>query len=397
MKNIVVFREVSENGRRSTAVTVRSNFAKDIVEAGEYTKSTCDRGGDRGTGQGSLVYGQVGRQQRELSRVGTLSDRPVMAERGDGSVLSQEQIDFFHRHGYLILRQLIGGSELEILQRAADTVQLMGAARVGPDHRYTRSENGVEVYWRSEHLWQRNDIFQVVTVHPDLLEAVGQCIGQSFYPMNDSLVVKLPYAGTRVTWHQDPPYGDARRAMTLPVPNFTTDIYLDHSGPENGCVYAIPDHHLVGHVDLKDKDQEALFNDYGAIPLEMEPGDVLFHCLSTPHGSRPNRSYRQRRIFYLHYVTSEVYHDAYAAWGKWDDGIHEKIQTMMALRREYGYESPLTRDYLRFDDNGLCFRGSPSTAKDHWADLQQALTTEAIERLKRLPKIRDEMSQSAGG
>src|SRR5438128_669467 len=146
------------------------------------------------------------------------------------------------------MRGVVGGRELEMLQEAADRVIAEGLARIAKEnHRYAPGPDGREVYWRSERMWERGDIFRAVTVHPELLENIGQCIGQAFYPWNDSLVVKLPHAGAPVKWHQDPPYRNPDRESTYPVPNFTTDIYLDHSGPDNGCVYAIPAHHLVGH------------------------------------------------------------------------------------------------------------------------------------------------------
>ena len=45
----------------------------------------------------------------------------------------------------------------------------------------------------------------------------------------------------------------------------------------------------------------------------MEPGDVLFHALSTPHGSRVNTSDSMRRVFYVHYLAEDVYQDGYSA------------------------------------------------------------------------------------
>src|SRR5256885_276796 len=174
-------------------------------------------------------------------------------------MLSQEQVDFFHTNGYLIMRGLINGGELEELQRAAESVVAEGVARRGTDHKYHAYPDGREVYWRSERMWERGDIFQAVTVNPGLLENIGQCVGQAFYPWNDSLVVKLPDSGAPVKWHQDPPYRNPDRESTYLVPNFTTDIYLDRSWTGNGCVYAIPEHHLVGHVALGDKSEEDLF------------------------------------------------------------------------------------------------------------------------------------------
>jgi phytanoyl-CoA hydroxylase len=104
-------------------------------------------------------------------------------------MLTQEQIDFFHTHGYLIMRGLIRGQELAVLQEQADHVIAQALAGQGEHHLYRTCADGRKTYWRSEEMWQRDPIFQAVTVNPDLLENIGQCIGQPFYPWNDSLVV----------------------------------------------------------------------------------------------------------------------------------------------------------------------------------------------------------------
>jgi phytanoyl-CoA hydroxylase len=306
-------------------------------------------------------------------------------------MLNQEQIDFFHREGYLIMRGLITGRELEMLRDAVDVVQAEGVAHAGSGHLYYKNPDGSDTYWRSEQMWQRGDIFQSVTVHPDLLENIGQCVGQSFFPWNDSLVVKLASSGAPVPWHQDPPYKHAQRDSTYPVPNFTTDIYLDHSGPENGCVWAIHGHHLVGHVDLASRSEEELFD--LAVPLEMEPGDVLFHCLSTPHGSRPNRSGRQRRIFYVHYLADEVYHDGYVKepWAHkkpgWNEQRRALIDSMIDRRREMGWEDPTARPTLKRVEGGFDFIGQPKTPPRHWEELAAQIPPATRLAMKRLEKL----------
>ncbi|MFD1674358.1 phytanoyl-CoA dioxygenase family protein [Alicyclobacillus fodiniaquatilis] len=299
-------------------------------------------------------------------------------------MLTQAELDSFHQNGYLIMRGLFQNPELEMLQKAVDVVQAQGVAREGAEHRYIRNHAGEEVYWRSEKMWQRADIFQIVTVHPTLLENIGQCIGRPFFPINDSLVVKLTDNGAPVTWHQDPPYMNENRDWTFPIPNFTTDIYLDHSGPDNGCVYAIPGHHLIGSVDLTGKGEEELFEKFGAIPIEMEAGDVMFHCLSTPHGSRANTSSRQRRIFYIHYMSHEVYTDAYSGWGRWDEGIYSRARQMIDKRVAMGYETPDDRSMIQLDQTGFQFSGTPCTPEGHWGNLQKTIDPTDALAMKKL-------------
>ncbi len=292
-------------------------------------------------------------------------------------MLTQKQIDFFHGNGFLIMRGLYQGEELKLLQKAADAVQAKGEHNDGPMHLFHTMADGSKVYWRSEEIWKRGEIFRAVTVKPELLENIGQCVGQAFFPWNDSLVVKLAKVGAPVPWHQDPPYmGEKGSEETFGVPNFTTDIYLDHSGPDNGCVYAIDGHHLVGHVDLKSKTEEQLFTECGAKPLEMEAGDVLFHCLSTPHGSRPNRSGIQRRIFYIHYLADEVYQHGYGreSWAHakpgWGAAKKSHIEEMIQARAGFGWETPDKRATLRFGEGGFEFVGTPKTPVRYWNELK---------------------------
>ena len=308
-------------------------------------------------------------------------------------MLTQQQLDSFHANGYLIMRGLIQGRELALLQEAAESVVNEGVSRQGVEHKYHTYPDGREVYWRSEQMWLRGDIFQSVTVNPELLENIGQCIGQTFYPWNDSLVVKLPNSGAPVKWHQDPPYRNPDRETTFPVPNFTTDIYLDRSWTGNGCVFAIPGHHLVGHVDLEARSDAELFNDHGAVPLEMEAGDVLFHSLSTPHGSGPNPSDSTRRVFYLHYVAEEVFQDGYSreSWARekpgWNKGRLHLIEEMMRVRESLGFEPTLKRGTIRYSEDGFSFTGAPTTVPRWWGTLAERIPQERRDPMKRLSAL----------
>ncbi|MEP6757472.1 MAG: phytanoyl-CoA dioxygenase family protein [Chthonomonadales bacterium] len=291
-------------------------------------------------------------------------------------MLEEFEIECFHAAGFTILRGLISGNDLDLLLAAADRVVEEGVARQGSDHKYLAGPDGKEVYWRSENMWQRDPIFQAVTANPLLLEAIGQCIGEPFYPWNDSLVVKLPLVGAAVPWHQDPPYRNPDRLQTYPTPNFTTDIYLDHSDEENGCVYAIPGKHLDGHIDLTVKANEEWFNAEEAVPIVMEPGDVLFHALSTPHGSQVNTSDRIRRVFYVHYLAEQVYQDGYASepWAMeipgWSQARHDAAQAMVSARESLGLSSA-AGSHVVLTDDGYVLTTGPTSEKSQWSKLSR--------------------------
>jgi phytanoyl-CoA hydroxylase len=302
-------------------------------------------------------------------------------------MLTWTDIEGFHANGFLIIRGLFHGEELAALQQAAAAVVDDGIANRGDGHLTCEAPDGQPVYWRSEQVWQRNVVFRAATVNPRLLAAVGQCIGQPFFPWNDSLVVKLPRRGTQVLWHQDPPYGwsapgRSPRKTTGATPNFTTDIYLDRSDRSNGCVWAIPGRHLVGHVAWPGLGQEDLFRHPDAVPLELDAGDVLFHSLSTPHGSQANRSERIRRTFYIHYINEEARQDAYGgedyAWARskpvWGGERQAFLAQATAERRALCFATDGCG--VGVGGNGITIAGLPMTPPRHWQRLAEALAPE---------------------
>ncbi len=301
-------------------------------------------------------------------------------------MLTQSQIDAFHRDGFLIMPGVIRGRELAALQEASARVVAQGIARQGEDHSYV-PVGDQEVYWRSERLWDRDATFRAVTLNPELCENIGQCVGHDFFPWNDSLVVKTPGGGP-VTWHQDPPYGfGGGRSETYVVPNFTTDLYLDDSTEENGCVWAIPGHHLVGSIDLASKSQDELFAHPAAVPVRMKAGDVLFHALSTPHGSRANPpAARMRRTFYIHYISQEAHDQAgYRPWSKmwWGEEKRAQMACFAADRAALGW-SPAYGPHIRESEEGLRFTGAVTTPRRHWGDLLARIPQARREEMKAL-------------
>ncbi|HYF51518.1 MAG TPA: phytanoyl-CoA dioxygenase family protein [Planctomycetota bacterium] len=305
-------------------------------------------------------------------------------------MLTRAQIEQYHRDGFLVLKGMFQGRELEELRAAATRVQEEGVARKGKDHLYTDVPGVGNVYFRSERMWDRDPIFQAVTVKPELLECIGQCTGHPFLPVNDSFVCKLPGGNVPITWHQDPPYGSPTFEETFEVPNFDVDIYLDHSTKENGCVWGIPGHHLVGHIDLKRFSQEELFNNFGAVPMIMEPGDVLFHSLSAPHGSIGNKTQNIRRIFYVHYMAEEVLNNCYGTWKNHKRGYSPEGKTfcrnMLNVRKELGFDG-IERAKVKWTDDGFVFTGQPSTPPRYWRTLIDAMSPDEKARKRALAPV----------
>lgn len=158
-------------------------------------------------------------------------------------------------------------------------------------------------------------------------------------------------------------------------------------------MWAIPGHHLVGHVDVKNYSEEDLFSVKGAVPIELEPGDVSFHCLSAPHGSPGNRTPDLRRTFYVHYMNEEVLDQCYRHLsyiddlekerGLFDERARAAAHQMVEARQSLGY-SGLDGCDVRLTNDGFEFTGIPGTPPRHWGTLIAAMSDEEIAQKQRL-------------
>jgi ectoine hydroxylase-related dioxygenase (phytanoyl-CoA dioxygenase family) len=286
------------------------------------------------------------------------------------------------------VRGLFGHEEIRSLQQAADELTREGLAGAGSGHGY-RDVDGRRQYYRSDGvLWERHTAFRMATVNPALLAAVGQCLGHPFMPINDSLVVKLPHSGVDIRWHQDPPYdGPEGLAQTFGIPNFDCDVYLDPATLENGCLYGLSGHHLAGHVELERFREDELFGRPDAVPLEMAPGDVLFHAITAPHGSKANDSDTLRRVFYIHFMVREVLETLHPEWVGTKRGFAahdlQDAEQWIEERMRAGLAEPLSEN-VGLSSEGFVFHGEPVTPPRHWQSLIADLAPERVRAVKTL-------------
>jgi phytanoyl-CoA hydroxylase len=133
--------------------------------------------------------------------------------------------------------------------------------------------------------------------HPRLLDVVEEFLGPEIrlYP-NYTARPKLPdWDGTLVLWHQDGGYTEGAAVDVLRMVNIWAPLVP--ARVENGCMEFVPGTHRLGvvpHVSrkyYKEIAPEVLAEwEARAVPIELNPGDVvLFHNLLF-HRGLPNRS-----------------------------------------------------------------------------------------------------------
>jgi ectoine hydroxylase-related dioxygenase (phytanoyl-CoA dioxygenase family) len=300
--------------------------------------------------------------------------------------LDLSQVLQFHETGYLLIKKVFAGDELEALQSASATVVDEAVRGEGRGHWRQKVEDPTS-YFRSERMLERSEVFLSAALNPDLLRCVGQCLDAPFMLLNDALITKLPRSSVVVHWHQDPPYqGEVGRSETFGFPNFVADIYLDPSTPESGCIYATPSRHLSGRIAVEDYDDAQLFAHPDTEPIIAEPGDVSFHAISAPHGSPANVSARMRRILLFHYVTRQVYEHDYRDWMHLYGGFGPEAMALLQrgrAMREARYGAEDCND-LSLSESGIAYRGCGVGQPDSWGRLIALLSCEDQARRRRL-------------
>ncbi len=170
--------------------------------------------------------------------------------------------------------------------------------------------------------------------------------------MQSMLFVKPPgFQGQG--WHQDEIYIPTRDRSLIGA-----WIALDPATRENGCLWVLPESHRSGYLypqrehgnpDEYDYGPESFgFDDSDAVPVEVEPGTVVFFNGYLLHKSLKNRSDIYRRVLVSHYMNS---------WSLLPWSLKEDERTANADRRAIIPVSGV---------DPYAWKGYEETSKDVW-------------------------------
>ncbi len=248
-------------------------------------------------------------------------------------MLSQSDVAYYRRNGFLKVRGLFSAAELARLQSAVERVteEAVGYGRVldergplelaGPDHGfreapdfdehrfvYARGSGKERVWRRAEGMSEREPAFRAALANPGLRDIAAELSGRpDVLPGVDALVVKMPRDGAACPWHRDRTgelllqhLGDASSELIF-------GLYLDRSTEADGCLWVIPESHRRDGLSPDLPTTDSLdFDIPRATPLLAERGDLLVHSSGLFHASNANTSRELRRTFYVYYPAATV-------------------------------------------------------------------------------------------
>lgn len=212
------------------------------------------------------------------------------------AIFHPEQIDSFHRDGYLVVRSLYDPDEMQ--QISAWTDELARAPETaGKSMMYfeTSRHDNSRILSRIENFVPFHAGFGQLITRRRMQQAVSELLGEPAVLFKDKINFKLP-GGDGFKEHQDVQAGwDAYAALHI-----TAMVAIDETNEANGSLEVIAGMHtqgLLGEMWAPLNANHTRNRAYQAV--HCQPGDAVFFDSFAPHRSGPNRTDHARRVLYI--------------------------------------------------------------------------------------------------
>ena len=229
--------------------------------------------------------------------------------------LSEEQIAFFHEHGFVAGPKILTDQQVDQLRKELETLTEPGhpGSEFWYEYNSNESPDPSRILFHALGAWRVAPAFHDVLWNAACTTPASQLLGGAVRFWHDQLFCKPAMHGGVVAWHQDYSYW----MRTKPMAHLTCWIGLDDSTIDNGCVHYVPGSHrwdllpvtgLAGDMDaiknVLTAEQHQQFNHH--VPVELKAGECVFHHPLTIHGSFENRTPHPRRAVVINLVLDGV-------------------------------------------------------------------------------------------
>ena len=235
--------------------------------------------------------------------VANLFTQPQSANEWEDLRLTDDQIEFYQRNGYLAGIRMLNDDQIESLRAELSEM-------IDPDHtarhlfyEYNSNESTdpSKILFHALGAWRVAPGFHDLLWNPAFLMPASQLLGGAVRFWHDQIFYKPAHHGGVVAWHQDYSYW----TRTRPMAHLSCWIGLDDATRENGCVHYVPGSHrwnllpITGLANDMDAIQTVLSDEqkkqFKPVAIELKKGEASFHHPLMVHGSYENSTDRPRR------------------------------------------------------------------------------------------------------
>ncbi len=227
-------------------------------------------------------------------------------------MISQQDVAFYHEHGYVVVPDLVDTATLAELRRGVEAVVARAATVTTHDDIYDlepghRPDRPRVRRIKKPHLV--DPVFDRVMRSEPILSVSRQLLGPGVRLYGSKLNIKAPEYGSPVEWHQDWAFYPHTNDDVLAV-----GVMLDDMG-DNGPLLVMPgshkgptwDHHADG-VFCGAIDPAACPLDFSkAVALTGRAGACSFHHVRLVHGSAQNTSRAPRNLLLYEFAANDAF------------------------------------------------------------------------------------------
>jgi ectoine hydroxylase-related dioxygenase (phytanoyl-CoA dioxygenase family) len=271
--------------------------------------------------------------------------RPTTKAVWDECRLTQDQVDFYHREGYLAGVRILDDDQVDMLR--TELTELTERSHPGNslfyEYNSNESKDPSKVLFHALGAWRITPGFHDILWNPRFTVPASQLLGGAVRFWHDQLFCKPAKHGGVVAWHQDYSYW----TRTQPMAHLTCWIGLDDATRDNGCLQYIPRSHrwellpITGLAGNMDSIQTVLTPEqreqFKPVAIELKKGQCAFHHPLMVHGSYENRTDGPRRATVIN-----VFRDGVASASS--DPLLEGVPPVPAGQKMTGQFFPLLYD-----------------------------------------------------
>ena len=246
-------------------------------------------------------------------------------------VLTADQIESYERDGYVVVKDVLTGTEMAELRGAADffAEQALTLTADSPIIELDDSPHladGPPLVRRLRSPHSHHEAFAKALAHPDVLDIVEDLIGHDIRWVHTKLNAKHPGGSALAEWHTDWGFYPHTNESVLEL-----GMAIDPSTEASGCMLVVPGSHTGPALDHSQNGrfigavQVGAVDPADVVAVEVMPGDVSLHHVRLLHGSGPNRTAHQRRLLLHGYAAVDAWpimgRSQPADWPEWDEQI----------------------------------------------------------------------------
>ncbi|MDK3156641.1 phytanoyl-CoA dioxygenase family protein [Kamptonema cortianum] len=241
--------------------------------------------------------------------------------------LSKNQLFSYHELGWVVVKDVFDKATVEKIRSEFQGIDGKIAVMSLEEH----AKMGVIASWEPDLPEGHPKVIQQLmgsdnispTLHSlirrrDIVDMVEQILGPEIELYHSKLLRKAPGVPGFFPWHQDYGYWHFGEKMPAQV---NIAFAIERQTIANGCLNYVPGSHKIGLLNHLNFGGESFawglskdFDQFNAIPVEYEAGDICIFGSLVIHGSEPNRTPEPARFNTVAYSVTRTHKDENARY-----------------------------------------------------------------------------------